>query len=204
MINQLLPLSRKKIETLRYIYENDSAHLRRISLELEIHPYQLKKIIDELVSNKILEQKKVGKTILLSLNRLSENIEQVFYLIEGYKQESENKVLKNIIKNLWIFSKNSEILSCCVFGSYARSAETKESDVDVLFIVKNKNIGQDIIKKVSQIGTLLHLKFSPVIMDEREFLRAIEIKEPTLLTIIKPSQRIITFGIEYFLKQTYF
>jgi len=204
MIEQLLPLSEKKIEILKYLYEIDSSHIRKISSELKIHPYQTKKIIDILISNGILEQKMAGRTILLTINRLSENIEQLIYLIECYKQKIGNKLLKNIIKNLSLFSKNEEILSCCIFGSYARGAETKESDVDVLIIVKNKNIEQEVIKKISQISTLLHLIFSPVIMDEKEFLKALEIKDPALVTLIKPRQRIIVFGIEYFLRHTFF
>jgi len=204
MIEQLLPLSEKKIEILRYLYENESSHIRKISSELKIHPYQTKKIIDELVLNKVLEQKRAGKTIILTINKLSEKIEQLIYLIECYKQKTEDKILKNIIKNLSLFSRNKEISGCCIFGSYARGAETKESDVDVLIVVKNKNIEQEIIKKISQLSTLLHLRFSPIIMDEKEFLKALEIKDQALITLIKPQQRIIIFGIEYFLRHAFF
>jgi len=203
MIEKILPISEKKIEILREIYEEESTHLRKISAELKIHPYQTKKIIDRLVSDKVVEQKRAGKTILLTINRLSENIEQLIYLIECYKQKTENKILKGIIKNVSLFYKNKEILCCCIFGSYARGAETKESDVDILFIMKNKNAEAEIAKKISQVGTLLHLKFNPVFMDEKEFLRTLEIKEPALATMLKPSQRIIIFGIEYIVKQTF-
>ena len=35
-----------------------------------------------------------------------------------------------------VFSGDKNILSCCLFGSFARGAATKESDMDLLFAVK--------------------------------------------------------------------
>lgn len=204
MIDQLLPLSVKKIEILKYIYENEPVYLRKIAAELNIHPYQTKKILDTLILNKLLEQQRAGRTILLALNKLPESIEQLIYIIEDYKQKTETRLLKQIIKNLkQQFSKEIDLLTCCIFGSYARGAQTKESDVDVLFVIKNKNIEMKITKKLSQLSTLLGLEFSPIIMGEEEFLATIETHEPAMATLMKPGQRIIVFGIEYFIKASF-
>jgi len=201
MIECLLPLSQKKMEILKYIYENQPTHLRKISAELGIHPYVVKKYVDALTSKQILVQQKAGKTILLTINRLLDGVEQIIYLIESYKQKTENKTLKNIIKNLQQqFSKNHQIRSCIVFGSYARGAATKESDVDVLFIMTNRETETELIKKLSQLSILLNLKFSPIIMTEKEFRTTLETKEPATVTLLQPSQRIIVFGIEYFVR----
>ncbi len=203
MIDQLLPLSKKKLEILKFVYEKDSTHLREISSQLKIHPYQTKIIIDSLIAVKILEQKNAGKTILLSLNKLSGSVEQLIYIVEDYKQKTENKILNLIIKNLkQQFSRNNGILSCCIFGSYTRNAQTKESDIDVLFVVKNKNAKHEISKKISQLRVLLNLNFSPIILDEKEFVITLQTKEPATVTLLKPSQRIILLGIEYFIKTT--
>ena len=201
MIEQLLPLTKKRIDILKHLYENQPTHLRKISAELDIHPYLVKKHIDTLTAKQIVAQQPAGKTILLTINILLDGIENLLYVIEDYKQKSENKTLKNIIKSLQQqFGKNNQISSCVVFGSYARGAATKESDVDVLFIVKTKDIETALIKKASQLSTLLDLKFSPIIMTENEFKTVLETKEPTIVTLLKPSQRILVFGIEYFVR----
>src|SRR3989344_4191555 len=203
MIEQLLPLTKKRIDILKHLYENQPTHLRKISAELDIHPYLVKKHIDTLTAKQIVAQQPAGKTILLTINILLDGIENLLYVIEDYKQKSENKTLKNIIKSLQQqFGKNNQISSCVVFGSYARGAATKESDVDVLFIVKTTDIEIALIKKASQLSTLMNLKFSPIIMTENEFKTVLETKEPTTLTLLKPSQRIIIFGIEYFVRNT--
>lgn len=203
MMELLLPLSTKKMEILKYVYENQPAHLRKIAAELRIHPYIVKKHIDQLVSKKIFDQQKAGKTILLTINTLLDGIEQLLYIIENYKQKTENKPLKNIIKSLQQqFGKNNQIISFIIFGSYARGAATKESDVDVLFVVGNKNIDTALLRKLSQLGILMNLKFSPIMMTESEFKTTLKTKEPTTITLLKPSQRIVVFGIEYFLRNT--
>ncbi|MBS3125391.1 nucleotidyltransferase domain-containing protein [Candidatus Woesearchaeota archaeon] len=203
MIEKLLPLSRKKLEFLKSVYENQPTHLRKVSADTKIHPYLLTKIIDSLHTAKIIEQTKAGKTILLALNKAYEDLEQVTYIIEYFKQKTDKKVLAKIIKNTKAqFSNNSEILTCCLFGSYARGAESKDSDVDLLFVVRSKEQEKEITKKLSQLGTLLNIEFSPVIMDETEFKVALSTKEPTMVTLLKPSQRTVIFGIEFFLRST--
>jgi len=201
MIEQLLPLSKKKMDILRHLYETQPTHLRKISAELSIHPYLVKKYIDALSLKQIVAQQQAGKTILLTMNTLLDGIESILAVIEDYKQKTENKTLKNIIKGLQQqFGKNNQILVCVVFGSYARGAATKQSDVDVLFVVKTKDIETALVKKISQLSTLMDLKFSPIIMTEDEFKTTLETKEPTIITLLKPSQRIIVFGIEYFVR----
>lgn len=203
MIESILPLSKKKMDILRYIYEHQSVHLRKIAAELHIHPYIVKKHIDALVSKKILVQQKAGKTILLSINILLGNSEHILYVIECYKQATEHTKLKNIIQLLQQhFSRKSKILSCIVFGSYARGAATKESDVDVLFITTDKSAKTEITKTLSQLNALMNVTFSPIIMTKDDFKIALEAKDPATVTLLKPSQHIVVLGIEYFLKTT--
>ena len=203
MIVLLLPLTKKKIEILKYLYEKEQSHLREISKNLKIHPFQTKKIIDSLVNNKILEQKKAGKTILLKINTLFDGFNQLIYIIEDYKQKVENKRLREVIKILkQKFSKNKEILACSIFGSYAREAQTKASDIDILFVIRNEVLHYEIMKAVSQFRSLFQVDINPIIFSEREFLAAVNIKDPGILTILKPSQRILVLGLEYFIKET--
>lgn len=203
MIEKLLPLSQKKLDFLKNVYENQPTHLRKIASENSIHPYQLKKIIDELVNAKIVEQMKAGRTHLLSFDPSFNELCQIFYVIEDYKQKTDSKVLSLIFKEVKAhFSGNKSILACALFGSYARGGQKSKSDVDLLFIVKDKAVETEITKRLSQLRVLLRLEFNPILMDEKEFEIALETRDPAMVTLLKPTQRIVIFGIEYFLRST--
>src|SRR3989338_6353521 len=63
-------------------------HLRKISAELGIHPFLVKKHIDTLTAKQIIVQQPAGKTILLTINTLIDGIENLLYVIEDCKQKS--------------------------------------------------------------------------------------------------------------------
>lgn len=197
MIRKLLPLTENKLKILKFIYEKKETHLQEIAKNLKIHPYSLQKTLKSI--KLVLEERKAGKTILLSLDRKMPDYFDLLLTIEDYKLKTENKDLRLLIKNLQdFFSKDKNILSCLVFGSYAREAITKISDIDLLFIVKKKD--EEISKKCSQLSTLLSKEINPLIFNEKEFKKALKIKEPTIVSILEPSQRLIVVGKGYFLK----
>jgi predicted nucleotidyltransferase len=201
MIEELLPLTENKLKILKFIYENEDTYLLNIARGLKLHPFSLKRTIDNLLKKKILISENIGKTKVIRLNKTFNNYKELVYEIEKYKQKTSNKILKNLIKNIQIFfSEDEEILSCCLFGSYVRKAETKESDIDILFIVKNKK--GEILKKCSEWSIMLHKEISPIIVKEEEFQRIIKLKDPAYASLTKKSQRIIVLGIPYFLKTT--
>lgn len=197
MIRKLLPLTENKLKILRLIYEKKETYLQEIARALQIHPYSLQKTLQSLKS--VLEERKAGKTILLNLNRKMPDFPDLLLLIEDYKLKTENKDLRLLIKNLQdFFSQNKNILTCLIFGSYAREAITKNSDIDLLFIVKKKS--EEISQKCSQLSTLLGKEINPLIFNETEFKKVLEIKEPAIVSILEPAQRIIVIGKGYFLK----
>jgi len=197
MIGQLLPLTENKLRILKFIYEKKETHLHEIAKNLKIHPYSLQKTIKSIKI--VLEERKAGRTILLSLDNKIPGYFDLLLTIEDYKLKIENKVLRLLIKNLQeFFSKDKNMLSCLVFGSYAREAIKESSDIDLLFIVKTKD--KEILKKCSQLSTLLGKEINPLIFDEREFKEVLKVKEPTIASILEPSQRLLVIGKEYFLK----
>lgn len=201
MIKDLLPLTENKLRILGYVYEKNETHLLDISKNLKIHPYSLQKTLKSL--KKFLEKRKSGRTVIITLNKLNTNYHELLYILEDYKLETNNRTLKLLIKNLReLFSRDNDVLTCCVFGSYARKAFTKESDVDLLFVIRSGE--RKILKKCNYISTLLNKEINPIIMKEREFLSALKIKEPTLSSILEPPQRLIVIGKEYFIRNTTF
>lgn len=200
MIPKLLPLTENKLKILKFIYEKKETHLHQIAKELKIHPFSVQKSLKTIKI--LLEERNAGKTILLSLNKNMPDYVELLSIIEDYKLKTDNRILKLVIRNLQeFFSKDRNMLSCLIFGSYAREATKESSDMDLLFVVKKKD--RDILKKCSQLSTLLGKEINPLIFNETEFKEALKIKEPTIATLLEPSQRIIVTGKEFYLNCIY-
>lgn len=199
MIAELLPLTKNKLRILQHIYEKKETHLLELSKTLKIHPYSVQKTLKSL--RKLLEEKKVGRTTSLSLDFNSSKIFELLYFIEDYKVETKEKI-RFIIKNLQIFfARDRNVLCCILFGSYAREVFTKESDIDLFFIVKEEK--KEIAEKCTQLSSLFGKEINPIIMNEKEFKVTLKEKEPTLLSILEPKQRLLVVGKEFFLRIVY-
>lgn len=197
MIQKLLPLTENKLKILKFIYEKKETHLLDIAKNLNIHPYSLQKTIKTL--KPLLEERKAGRTILLKIDRNITGYMDLILLIEDYKLKTENKTLRILITKIQE-QFNNNILCCVLFGSYARNTFNEQSDIDLLFIAKKKD---EINQKISQLSILLNKEINPLILTEKEFKKAAMLKEPTIITILEPSQRIIIIGKEWFLKHKY-
>lgn len=197
MIRKLLPLTENKLRVLLFIYERKETHLQEMAKALKIHPYSLQKTIKSIKS--VLEERKAGRTILLSLNKKIPDYFDLLLAVEDYKFKTDNKTLKILINKLQeLFSHDRNVIVCMVFGSYARDAIEEKSDIDLLFAVRKKEEG--ILKKCSYLSTLLGKEINPIIFNENEFKKALRIKEPAIASILEPPQRLIIIGKEFFLR----
>ncbi len=200
MIEKLIPLTKNKLEILKSIYEKKETHLSNLAKELKIHPFSAQKTLKSIKG--LLYEKKRGRTISLSIDKNLREYFELCGIIEDYKLEAKDRILKLLIKNLQeFFSKDKNMLSCVIFGSFARGTYEIESDIDLLIMLKTKN--KDIGKKISQIGYVLGREMNPIIMNEKEFAAALKTKEPAVISILEPSQRLIVVGKEYFLKNVF-
>lgn len=74
----------------------------------------------------------------------------------------------------------SEIHSIILFGSYAKGTATKQSDIDLLFIVndlKNKKLRESIERESATYQYSYNSKVSPLITDIRELKKMLKSKE---------------------------
>lgn len=201
MIEELMPITENKLKILKHIYEHEDSYLLSAAKELGIHPFSLKRTIDNLVNKGVLATKPIGKTIILSLNTTFHDYTDLLCEIEKYKLKTENRMLKKLYRHVQLaFSKDERILTCVLFGSWARDAQTTESDVDIFFIVATEKAKHDIIKKCIELSLALGVDIAPIVFDKKSFRTALETKEPAMLSMLKPAQRTIIFGIEAFLK----
>lgn len=94
----------------------------------------------------------------------------------GYLNQKESKVIESFVKDLRT-NLGDQIVSIRLFGSKARNDFDKESDIDVLVLIKKKN--ERIRKKVAEILTDYLLQYdlplSPVLYDLYEYRKNKEI-----------------------------
>jgi len=196
MIKELIPLTNNKMEILKIIYEKEETHLLNIAKELKLHPYSAQKTLAKLKF--ILKEKKAGRTIILSIDKTKPKYFELVKMIEDYRLTTKNKIVNSIIKNLSNLFSDKNILTCVLFGSYARLSFTKDSDVDILLVIKKR--GAEIKNKVSQLSAVLGKEVNPLILSEKEFMLAITKKEPSIMSLKIPTQRLIIKEADYFLK----
>ncbi len=191
-------LTRNQLRILKYIYQNKETHLLEISKALNIHPYSLQKTTKSL--DNILVKRKAGRTILLSIDKLLPNYFDLVCIIESFMLETKNRTLSFLIKDLQrYFSRDRNVLACCIFGSYARNGQTKSSDIDLLFVVKKKS--EEINDICLKLSSLLGKEINQIVLTEKEFEAALKTKEPAIASLLEPSQRLLVLGKEWFLKE---
>ena len=147
----LFPKSEYRI--LKLIYENSGIRLNELIEKARVSAATAKERLGHLSESEIIIEKKIigGKrTILKNFypNLSSNEGKNVFSLIELEKKQEflkENKSLigpfNQLIKNI-----DSVIKIILVFGSFVSDSKTKDSDIDILFLV-NKKIDKNKLKK---------------------------------------------------------
>lgn len=196
MIEKLIPITKNKMDILKVVYESGETHLLDIARRTRLHPFSVKRSLSGIMH--LLNEKKAGRTILLSIDRNQEHYFELASLIEQYRLNTGNKFVSSVIKHIRNLFSGGNILVCCLFGSYARLAFTEKSDIDILLIVKQKD--KELNRNASRLSTVMGKTVNPLILAEDEFHNMIKNKEPSLMTLKEPSQRLLIKGAEYFLR----
>lgn len=196
MIEKLIPLTKNKMDMLKAIYEKGETHLSDIARQLNLHPFSVQKSLSSL--RHLLNEKKAGKTLLLSIDKNQESYLELAGLIEQYRLNTGNKKVDSLVKHIRNLFSGDNILICCLFGSYARLAFTEKSDIDLLLVVKEKD--KELSRNASRLSAILGKAVNPLILAEDEFRSMIKNKEPSMMTLNFPSQRLLIKGAEYFVK----
>jgi len=186
-----------ELKIIKYFVENKKPKtIREIAKQIKAD-YRITYIaIQRLIEKNVINVQTVGKS---SLCRLDEK----YYGIRIYEAENERK--ENILKNKNINQLYKEIMSkvktssfiLLLFGSYAKSKQTKTSDIDLMFISNE----EDFESKISDILSLLPLKTHALVFTEEEFTRMKDTKKSNVIQEAIESN-IILYGIEayYWLK----
>ena len=142
-----------------------SSTIRAISLTLK-KPYpNTYNIITELVRKKILKIEKVGQSSVCKLNLVKESIS---YLSFMDNQEAFSMKIQNIDKILEFKEFFDDII--LITGSYAKSIQTKQSDIDLVIIAKDKDEAFKKDKLLSNLTDLMKPEIHQIVITQKDFI----------------------------------
>ncbi len=171
--------------------------INEISKELKQYYSYVNRVIDRLAKDRVIVRNKAGKAYLCTLNFENEKTLTLLSLSEIESKDefyTKNKELKIILED---FVKSIEvknnIVSMALFGSYAKGTATKESDIDILVISKEKTI---IDKTTREISAKYGKEINAIIMSPKDFKNQKD--KPLIKEII--SNHYILYGADKFVE----
>lgn len=171
-------------------YDKD-IHGRGIEKKVGISQKNIALTLDKMEKEGILTSRKIGNIKYYSLNKLNRLIKNFILLAEI---ENSIEFFKKHVKIAEIFKK-ADISGAiiCIFGSYAKGIEKKDSDLD-LFIIGRINEHE-----IKEIGETYGVKLSIKKGTERDFVELLERKNPLINEILE--NHVIVTGFENFVRE---
>ncbi len=167
---------------------NKRIYGRQIVGKVPISQRWIAATLEKMETNDILLSKIEGKQKYYSLNLQSPVMKS--FLLEAEIENSKNFLQKNPKINLALKEIGGKII--CIFGSYARGAEKKTSDID-LFVVDGSRA------RIKKVALKYDLDISEKIYSEKQFISALKEKSPMISEIV--SNHIIIKGFEDFVSK---
>lgn len=200
MTKEILPNSDAKMRILRTIYKNPDINFSALVSKSKTSPNVVLKYVNQLVENKVLEERRLGGEKKTHIRLLRPNFTglgvDVFSMVE---LEEKNRFLKKYGKLKPVASQMADMLSstkaksCLIYGSFARFSASEDSDLDVWLI---GNIDAKTKSRIREIFSTLGREYTITIEDERKFLKSID--DPIHQSIV--SDHVIIYGEREFIK----
>lgn len=181
-----------KEKLLKYLIENKEKgpiSIRELAIGSGIDYKNTYNLVQELISQRIINKKKIGNTTSIEINITS--CYEIFNIEKKRTNEFLNKnpklkLISEDIKNI-----NYPFMIVIVFGSYINDTKSKQSDIDICIICDNKLKVDELVSKLE----LLTLKLEIQKFTSEEFISMINKKQNNLGNeIIK--KNILLYGIE--------
>jgi len=172
--------------------KNEEFNILNISKELKMDYKNVYSIVKRLEKESLIKLESFGQSNRVKL------VSQVHPLIFEAEYSRRKELLKN--KNLAVMLndfKNALKSKCYVlliFGSYAKKTQTKNSDIDLMFIFPEGN--EELFEKeINRAARSLPLPVHYLVFSEKQFLEMVNDKQPNVgKEALK--NNIILYGIE--------
>jgi len=175
-------------------HKNEDLNINNIACLLKKNYKTVYTIVKRLEDLKIITVKRFGKSLKVELvNKL-----HFFVFLAEYERKEE--ILKNKDLTVMLDSFLNGIKTKCfillLFGSYAKKSNTKNSDIDLMFIVPDED-KEETEKNMHNIASLLPLNLHINVFKESEFINMKNSKEITVGSEAM-NNNIILYGIEMY------
>lgn len=182
LMNTMLPKNRFKI--LNFLVRSLEVHnINQIARILNLSVGSVHKILKDLEKRNIVIAKKLGNAIYYSINfnNESERILSAIILMEDKNNRlNENRLAKVYASDLEKFDSKLIML----FGSIL-TKKYQAKDVDVLFIIKNKEQVKEINEFCLEISKIRPKNIHPLIMLEQDFIDNLKNKNKAIIDLVK-------------------
>lgn len=170
---------------------NKEVYGRNLIGKVKISQKNIALTLNELEKQRIISSKFVGNLKHFSLNKNNPLIKKYLLIAEienSVKFMEDNPKINQIIEKI---DKRGKIV--CIFGSYAKGVQRRDSDLD-LFIIGEYNE-----KEIKKIGELFNVEVNIRGGSIEDFLELIQKKNPLVKEIIE--NHIIASGYEEFVEE---
>ena len=187
-----------EIRILEQIYLNPGIHKRELSKQLKLGmpsiDYGLKKI------NKLIKQKKSGNQINYFLDYSREMLSSALGTVEHSRLERLPAKVRLSINDFLKELKDKPVI-VLVFGSYANSTYTTNSDVDILLVFQKIEDHKQIENIAKKISMNTNTQLNPVYLSYQEFKESFHNPTKEFFKKLK-KDKIILIGIEWWRQLT--
>ncbi len=200
MIEELLPGNKTKMRVLRSIYESKGINLTTLIHKAKASPNLVLHYVNTLIDYGFLQEDRLGGTKKAHMRIVRPNLNRdagkaAFYFVELEKNFlvlNKYKFLRPYFDQLGDLCAGNNIIAV-LYGSYARLAVEKESDLDLLLIGK---INKNILRRIKEIFITLEVEPSLKIETVAGFLK--QKNKPLYQNILR--EHIVICGGWQFLK----
>ncbi len=200
MIKKIFPTSEAKLRILKIILKEPEINFSEIVKEAKTSPNIVLSYVNELVENNVIAEKRLGgkkKThIRLFKPHFSDLGIDIFSFVEIEEKNKfleKYKNLKQIVAQLSELFMTAKVDFCLIYGSFARFAADKESDLDLWLVGK---IDSRIKERIREVFSTLDREYTMTIEDKKQFLE--KINDSIHQNII--NGHIVIYGEKEFLK----
>ena len=198
MIEEIIPGNKTRLKIIKSIYENPRVNLTGLIKKVKASPNLVLEYVNKLSSYQIIKEERTkGEKKIHVRNLIADfdnDISKIIYSIIEINKRLEflrkYKNLKPIFEQLTKESKNIDFI--IIYGSYARLAAEKDSDLDVIIIGK---LNDNEINWIREIFITLEGELSLKIETINDFLK--NKNKPLYQNILK--EHIIMNGVEKFM-----
>lgn len=139
--------------------------------------------LKELLEARAVTQRKVGRSLLYTINKnhiLFPQIKELIYL--------EKKSLRTVAEQFVVSLDKKGIDAVILFGSVARGEFNEKSDIDILIISHHKNVKEEIEQLVDKFLEMYDVHVVPLFLTKQEVLERIKRFDNFLITLINEGQ----------------